>query len=119
MTWRCRRSAIRDYNGTFGLDPGKQDLICRSIQPAGDLIDWLVHMTARLARDRAVVWVSPLTRPATQYAEGGKRTSRKSMPQKGYPAPRRTLEAELDVHTRRDVGGSASSYELAACGAGV
>lgn len=53
MTW-IKMGSIRDYDGTFGLGPSEQDLVCRSVEPACDLVDRLVHGTAWLACDRAV-----------------------------------------------------------------
>lgn len=49
-------NSIRDCDGTFGLDPSKQYLVRRGVQPLRDLINWLVYGTTRLARDRAVVF---------------------------------------------------------------
>jgi hypothetical protein len=54
-TGRRWRNSIRDCDGAFGLDPSKQYLVRRGVEPLRDLIDWLVYGTARLARDRAVV----------------------------------------------------------------
>jgi hypothetical protein len=51
-------NSIRDCNGAFGLDPSKQYLVRRGVQPFRDLINWLVHGTTRLARDRAVAFLS-------------------------------------------------------------
>jgi len=51
---------IRDCDGTFGLDPSEQDLVCCGVEPACDIVDGLVHGTARLACDRAVYPHEPL-----------------------------------------------------------
>lgn len=58
------RNSIRDGDGAFRLDPSKQHLVRRGVQPLRDLIDWLVYGTARLARDRAVVYCPLSIKPA-------------------------------------------------------
>ena len=50
------RNSIRDCDGAFSFDPSKQYLVRRGVEPLRDLINWFVYRTARLARDRAIVF---------------------------------------------------------------
>ena len=50
MAYDNYRFCIRDSDGTFGLDPSEQDLVCCGIESLRNLVDWPVHGTARLAR---------------------------------------------------------------------
>jgi hypothetical protein len=108
------RNSIRDCDGAFGLDPSKQYLVCRGVEPLRDLIDWLVYGTARLARDRAVVYCLLSIKPANAKKGGSdwwRRTSEQNMLRKRCPGTRCRPEVELDAHTRRGVAGSSMNWQ--------
>ena len=49
---------LRDYDGAFGLNPSKQNLVGRGAETLRDFLDGLVYGTTRLARDRAMLYMS-------------------------------------------------------------
>jgi hypothetical protein len=48
--------AIRDCDGTFGLNPRQQDLVGSGVEPPSDLVNRFVDRPTRLARDRSVLF---------------------------------------------------------------
>jgi hypothetical protein len=52
--------AIRDCDGTFGLNPRQQDLVGSGVEPPSDLVNRFVDRPTRLARDRSVLFVTEI-----------------------------------------------------------